>query len=283
MDLQPSSRRPPATLLALIVAVSLLGVGVPTAAASASIEGVWSFGGGEIAIQPGPGATFIGTVVAEANFAECVHPDGQQIWTDMTLQPDGSYWGLHQWYFEHSGCIENPERGPTAWRVFEEADGSRYLRVCLSSPGTSQPTIAADDSAADVTYGCYNSALTAPLPISGASGLIERLYPSAKKCLSRRRFAIHLAEPRDDPFKKLRISLRGRRIRTVRRGDYEVAIVNLKGLPLGAFTIRVSATTVLGVRLTGSRTYHTCAKKPKRHKPARLKAIRPGRRRSTAR
>ena len=57
----------------------------------------------------------------------------------------------------------------------------------------------------------------------------------------------------------------------VRKGGNYVGIVDLKGLPLGAFTLKVKTTTVLGVLLTGSRTYHTCAKKPKRHKPARLK------------
>jgi hypothetical protein len=256
----------------VIATVALLAAGVASAAASSSIEGVWAFGGGQIAITPLSNGTFVGTVVAETTFAECVHPDGQQIWTDVAQQPDGSFWGLHQWYFEKSSCVENPERGDAAWRVVEEAGGSKYLRVCLSKPGTSQPTIAAVGAEANVTYACYDSALTAPLPTTaGQAGFIQSLRPSAKKCVSGRRFEIHLAEPANDPFKSVRITLRGHRIKTVHRGDYIDATVSLKGLPLGAFTIKVSAKTVLGIDLTGSRTYHTCASKPKRHKPAKLK------------
>jgi hypothetical protein len=267
-----SRRRSTSFLLGIAIA-ALLAVGTASAAASSNIEGIWAFGGGQIAITSLANGTFVGTVVAETKFDECVHPDGQQIWTDIAPQPDGSFWGLHQWYFEKSNCTLNPELGLTAWRVVEEGDGSKYLRVCLSTPGTSQPTIAAIGAEANVTYECRDSALTAPLPTSSQAGFINRLAPSATKCISGRRFEIHLGEPFDDPFKSVRITLRGKAIKTFHRGGYVDAIVNLKGLPLGAFTIKVSAKTVLGLDLAGSRTYHTCAKKPKRHKPAKLKVV----------
>jgi len=268
MAIRPRSRRPRKPLLLVIATALLLAVGATSAVAASSIEGIWSFGGGQIAIQPLGDGTFLGTVVAETKFAECVHPDGQQIWTDMTPQPDGSYWGLHQWYFENSGCKENPERGPSAWRLLTEPNGSKYLRVCLSRPGTSQPMIAPTGATSDVTYGCYDSALIAAVPTATTG------HPSAKQCVSGRRFEIHLAEPQHDPYKTVLVTLRGRRIRTARRGYYVDATIDLKGLPLGAFTIKISATTVLGIDLTGSRTYHTCAKKPKKHKPAKLKPTR---------
>ena len=90
----------------------------------------------------------------------------------MTEQPDGSYWGLHQWYT--ANCVEDPVPGPTAWRVVEQPNHSRYMRVCFSHPGTSQPTIAANGApksaseyaAHNVTFGCYSSALIASLPRS---------------------------------------------------------------------------------------------------------------------
>lgn len=261
------------SILLAVATVALLAVGVASAAAASSIEGIWAFGGGQIAIKSLANGTFEGTVVVETKFAECTHPVGQPIWTGIEEQPDGSFWGLHQWYTDGSSCVEKPERGRTAWRAFEEANGSKYLLVCLSKPGPTQPqpTIAASGSYADASYGCFKSTLTAPLPAAGQAGFIKSLEPSAQKCVSGRRFEIHLAEPVNDPFKSVRITLRGHRIKTVHRGDYVDAIVNLEGLPLGAFTIKVSATTLLGLDLTGSRTYHTCAKKPKRHKPARLK------------
>jgi hypothetical protein len=260
------------SIVLLLATVAALAAGASSALGASSIEGIWSFGGGQIAIRPGStSGTFEGVVTATTTFAECPHPVGQPIWTGITQQPDGSYWGQHFWYFEKTNCTENPERGPAAWRVVEEANGSKYLRVCLSTPGTSQPTIAAIGAEANVTYNCYDSELLAPLPTAGQAGFINSLKPGATKCVSGRHFEIHLAEPAHDPFKAVRITLRGKRIKPFHRGYYVDAIVDLKGLPLGAFTIKVSAKTVLGVTLTGSRTYHTCAKKPKPHKPAKLK------------
>lgn len=265
----------------VIVATTLLYAGAADAGAptNTAIEGVWSFNGGQIGVQRLSNGTYVGTVVAETKFAECAHPVGQQIWTGMTEQQDGSYWGLHQWYL--AKCQENPERGPTAWRVLEETGGVHYMRVCFSHPGSSQPTIAASGAprgeseyaAHGVTYGCYNSARIAPLPVApgtegagegGTSGSVESLsLPSANKCLSARLFKIRLKDPRYDPFKTVTITLKGHKLHTSRHGSYVIATVNLTSLKGKAFTIKVHATTVLGHRLSSHRTYHRCAKKPK--------------------
>src|ERR1700749_4063972 len=109
-----------------------LGISSAGASSSAntSIEGVWSFNGGQIAVQPEGNGKFEGVVVQPTTFATCTHPAGQKIWKEMTLKVDGSYWGFHQWYKTES-CVENPVLGPSAWRVVTQANGSRYLRVCL--------------------------------------------------------------------------------------------------------------------------------------------------------
>jgi hypothetical protein len=257
-----------------IAAVMVVGVGGAAGAASAGatspIEGVWSFGGGQIAVQPTAGGTFTGTVVAETKFAECTHPVGQQIWTGMTPQPDGSYFGFHQWYKQNSStCVLDPTLGPTAWRVLEGTNGSHYLRVCLSNPGTAQPTVAVNATCVGATYGGVSSALTAPLPVvSGEEGITKESLslPSAKKCLSARLFQIHLLDPKNDPLKKVSITIKGykKKIATVRKGKYIAATINLKGLPKGAFTLKIKATTVLGHTLSASRKYHTCKKKIKK-------------------
>lgn len=244
------------SLLLVLAVTALLAVAVASATASPSIEGVWTFNGGVIAVQPTTGGEFAGTVVSETRFAECAHPVGQVIWTSMKQQPDGSYWGFHQWYFEHASCALNPTRGPTAWRV-SETNGARTLRVCLSSPGTSQPTIAVNGTNADTTYGCVSSA---PVKSGIASFKLVSL-PSAKKCLSLRSFQIHIRDPHNDAFKTVVVTLKGRKLTTKRHGKYFAATVNLKGLPRGAFTIKITGTTVLGHHLAGSRTYHTCKKK----------------------
>src|ERR1700729_1622188 len=175
------------SLLLFVAVVVMMTAGVASATASSSIEGVWSFNGGQIAIQPEGGGRFEGIVVQPTTFATCTHPAGQEIWKEITLQPDGSYWGFHQWYKTES-CVENPVLGPTAWRVVANSNGTRYLRVCLSSPGTAQPTIPVGSSGLGASYGCGNSALTAPLASSGV-GTFKQVVslPGTKKCLSVRK------------------------------------------------------------------------------------------------
>jgi hypothetical protein len=287
----PRGRRASRSLLIGLVTAILIAVGIGVASAGASsssssgIEGVWEFSGGQIAIQQTSPGTFTGTVVVPTKFAECTHPVEQKIWTEMKLQPDGSYWGLHQWYQGYPACNLDPTLGKTAWRLLSGANGTYYLRVCLSAPSNNlQPTIAADGApyepseyaAYHVTYGCFKSELTAPLPTtsgttstgtdtgkSGVAGSKESLTfsPSNKKCLSLRLFKIHLLEPQYDPLKTVSITIGGRKIASSHKGDYVVAAIDLKGLPKGAFTIKIKAVTVLGNHLSDSRTYHTCAKK----------------------
>jgi hypothetical protein len=255
-----------------MLAAALALVGAASAGASSSIEGVWAFDNGQIAIASLPNGTFVGTVVEETQFAECAHPVGQPIWTGITPQPDGSYWGHHQWYFEGT-CAKNPTPGPTAWRVRQEPDGSEYLRVCFSQPGASQPTIPASGPEANVAYGCDDSALTAPLPVAATSSGAEGEHlslPSARRCVSARRFKIHLRDPKYDPLKKVLVTIKGRRIATARQGGYVVATIDLKGFKRGAFTVEIRATTVLGHHLSVARTYHTCARRAKKSKLGKL-------------
>jgi hypothetical protein len=265
-----------------ILAATLLSAGAASAGTGSEIEGVWSFNGGQVAVQRLSSGTYTGTVVAETKFAQCTHPVGQQIWTDITEQSDGSYHGLHQWYL--ANCQENPTLGPTAWRILEAAGGSHYLRVCFSHPGTSQPTIAANGdpkeeseyAAYGVTYGCDNSSPIAPLPVgpgspgsSGKSGTgttgkgapsVDSLtLPSTKMCLSGRLFKIRLQNPKYDPFKTVTITYKGHKLATSKKGNYVVATIRLKGV--SKLTVKISATTVLGHHLSARRTYHVCGKK----------------------
>ena len=124
------------------------------------------FRGGKIVIEPSKteANAYEGIVVAETNFDECNHPVGQHIWIKIKEQTDGSYWAQHQWYYANSGCRENPVRGAAALRVFEEAGGSKFLKVCLSEPGTTQPTISPSDAVGGSPFGCYESARSVGYP-----------------------------------------------------------------------------------------------------------------------
>jgi hypothetical protein len=272
----PRPRRRRSLLSAIVATIILLTVGVATAAATNSIEGVWSFTGGQIAIQPEGNGKYVGIVVQPTKFATCVHPVEQHIWTDITEQPDGEFTGFHQWYKSNEAtgeCALNPVLGPTAWRVFKEASGSRYLLVCLSNPGTGQPQIPTSTSkGVGATYGCEKSLMTAPLASSAVGSFKEEVsLPSSKKCVSARQFAIHIRDTKLDPFKSVVVTLKGHKLKVVHRGSTYIATVVLKGLPPGAFTVKIKAITVRGNRLSGSRTYHTCAKKPLKAKPKKLK------------
>jgi hypothetical protein len=271
----PRPRRRTSLLLAIAATILLLTVGVATAAATSNIEGIWSFNGGQIAVESAGNGQFKGIVVQPTKFAACTHPDGQEIWKEITPQADGSYWGFHQWYKsdeETGACEENPIFGPTAWRVVSEPNGSRYLRVCLSDPGTAQPSIPSGSPGVGATYGCTDSALTAALANSGVGSFKEAVsLPSTKECFSGRKFDIHIHDSKYDPFKSVVVTLMGHKLKVAHRADTYTATVNLAGLPPGAFTVKIKATTYRGSQLSGSRTYHTCAKRPKKAKPKKLK------------
>jgi hypothetical protein len=248
-----------------------LSVGTGSAGASTEIERVWSFKGGEVAIKTLEGK-LEGVVVTPTTFDECPHQAGEVMWTHMALQPNGSYWGLHQWLFEKT-CAPNPEPGPTAWRVLQKPEGSRYLLVCFSEPGKAQPTIEPTGTYANSTFGCEESAPTAPLPVVGRDGsgsatagngaeLITFrktvVLPKASLCVRGGSLKLKLHDPRRDPLKEVLVRVRGRRVADVRGVARLRRGVVLKGLPAGTYTLQVTATTVLDQRLSGRRTYHSC-------------------------
>ena len=66
------------------------------------------------------------------------------MWTAIQAQPDGQYFGLHQ-YFRTSDC-SFIERGMIALRVLQNEQGQTFLRVCFDDPERDpdvQPKIAA--------------------------------------------------------------------------------------------------------------------------------------------
>jgi len=253
----------------MLLAVSLLLATASGARAAPPIEGVWSFNGGRIAIQNAQPGQFTGTVVAPTKFSLCTHPVGEEIWTQMAKQADGSYWGLHQWFFETSECVRNPALGQTAWRVLQSAEG-RYLRACFSEPGSGlQPTISADGAVANATFGCVDSSLVSAVP-DFASARLSRYVslPAGKGCLGRRKLRIHIRDPKNDPIETVVVTVSGggvsRKAKVKQGKNGSVAMVNLSGFPSRVVTVRVQLTTVLGQHLSGKRRYRRCAT-AKRH------------------
>jgi hypothetical protein len=247
-----------------------------SAQADAPIEGVWTFNGGKVAITEVPGGTFVGTVVAATKLTECTHPVGEEMWTKITPQADGSYWGLHQWFFETPECVPNPTLGLTAWRVLQKGE-ARQLRVCFSKPGSDkQPTIAPSGEAENATYGCINSSLITPVPDLKPADFARYVsWPSNKSCISGKRMRIRISDPNNDPLAKVAVTLRSgkllRKAKVRKAKDHRVAVLNLRNLPKPRFTVSVRLTTVLGQHLSRKRHYVLCGGTKKTHPAAHAK------------
>ncbi len=262
-----------ARCLGAIAAIALTA-GASSAAAESSaahsIEGVWFFNGGRVAIQLGPDGTFVGTVVSPTRFDECDHEVGERMWTGIAAQADGSYWGLHQWFSGDGKCARQPIRGRTAWRVLRTQVGARYLRVCLSEPGTEgQPVIEPDGEALDTNYGCADSALISS-ETAGHLSQYARL-PRAKGCLpAKAKLRVRISNWANDPLTRILVTLRQgdirRRAKIRHSGERTFAVLSLKGLLAGRFMVRVELDTVLGNHLSGKRTYVRCGTKRKRRR-----------------
>jgi hypothetical protein len=254
LKMVPSARR--LSLLVCLAAVAGLSSFAATAGAVGSIERVWSFQEGAVDVVSQSSGDFIGVVSVATKFARCVHPIDEQMWIEMRPQPDGSYWGLHRWYYET--CVPNPTYGPTAWRVIENQRKEEVLRVCFSAPESgSQPTIAPDGTHAHATYGCVDSQPITEVPAATPFARAVVL-PAAKSCVRLHSLTIKLRNPKYDPLKQVVVWVNGKKIANLRGAKKLKHAIRLKHLPNGRFTVKVLAVTVLNHRLTGSRTYMGC-------------------------
>jgi hypothetical protein len=250
-----------ASLIATAVLSLLLAVG---AQAASPIEGIWSFNGGKVAVEAQPDGTFHGVIVAPTKFSQCFHPVGEEVWTQIREQPDGSYWGLHQWYFETAECVPNPERGLTAFRVVTAMDGSKSLEVCFSEPGSgSQPKIPPSGNPSGATYGCSASARISALPaVTQADAPKYIQLPGNGLCLTRPKLRVRLRDPAGDPIVKAKVRLRSgkarRRAKLIQKSNGILAVLNLRGLTKSKFTVSVDVTTALGHHLRRKRAYRLC-------------------------
>jgi len=271
MNIRPLARR--ALTSSPIVLLAVLAFSGSAGAATNEIEGIWSFEHGSVAIQPQANGTFTGTVATETEFGECPHVVGEEMWTGMTQQSDGSFWGFHKWFVDSAGvCKPDPNGnglGPTAWRVLSTSTDGHYLKVCFSHPGTSQPKIAPDGTATEDTYGCYNSALIEPLPVvsgsgSGSGGITFSktvVLPPATGCIAQSSLKIALKDPKNDPLTEVVVKIGSKKVADIKGVKAIKKGITIKTLPAtGTYKISVTATTILKQKLTGSQTYKACAK-----------------------
>jgi hypothetical protein len=100
--------------------------------------------------------------------------------------------------------------------------------------------------------------------------------PSARRCVSRRKFRIRLRAPNGARVRWATVSIKGKKTVRVAGGRARTtATVNLRGLPKGKFKVRVRVHASNGRTYRSTRTYRTCtakikkAKKPKKGRKLR--------------
>ena len=243
---------------ALLALALTLAAASPAGAQSADpIEAVWTFSGGQVAVDRQADGSFIGTVIRQTTLATCPHQVGEQMWTEIRAQPDGQYFGRHQ-YLRDADCGP-AERGNTAYRVLRRPDGAEFLRVCFSTPDSpeSQPSIAPDGTESGGNDGCRDSELVSRASAPPRLADIVTL-PASRGCASRRRFPIRLREPRGDAIKSAVITLNAKRLRVRRVAGRLTTTVDLRGLPRGRYRVKIVAKTYRGQTIQGSRRYRTC-------------------------
>ena len=196
-----------------------------------------------------------------------------------------------------AGCSQNANNSP-AGRIeqwFPITGGNTYLQTQYSQgwaaiaaqtafPNTCQCTTSIDNWAglawsynlgggASQTFSHYTTfsprgVAGPPPPSSGAptafgpNGLV--VAPSNRRCISRRHFRIRLRQRGGIRIAAAVVLVNGRRVAT-RRGRRVTAPVDLRGLPKGRYTVKITILTTDGRTIVGKRKYRTCAKRH-RHK-----------------
>jgi hypothetical protein len=202
------------------------------------------------------------------------------------------------------GCSINANNSPPArieqW--FPITGGNRFMEGSFSEvwqavasrqplPNTTRSTEAIDNGAgiswsfsvapgAQATYSHYTTfsprgvagppqpppatpAVRLPSAAFGSRGLLET--PSNRRCVSRRFFRIKLRRRFQPSIVAVTVRLRNV-TRVLRRRPWGT-IVDLRGLPKGRFTVRITALTRSGRTIRGTRKYRTCRGKLRGGRP----------------
>jgi Pro-kumamolisin, activation domain/Bacterial Ig-like domain (group 1) len=137
--------------------------------------------------------------------------------------------------------------------------------IGLASPGgpptkapTSTPPAAGAPTPTAHTGIAALKAVTAPRPLATILGL-----PPATACVSKRRLVVHVHPPAGQQLRGVTLTLGRKRLRSLRfdkRVGHKIpsTVVDLKGLPKGAFTLEIVVVTKSGKVYRATRTYHTC-------------------------
>jgi plastocyanin len=211
--------------------VALCALGTPASAA-------------DQAIDAGPGLTFTPDAVTIAQ--------GDSVtWTNAG--------GFHNVHFEDDSFVQPPFVSPDPWsvtRTFDTPGSFRYFCDVHRGAGMTG-TVNVSARAADAEQ--------APAGTGASSQATPAAGGASARCVSQRRFRIRLRGLQRLTVRAARVELNGKQL-PVRREPVDgvlrhTAMVDLRGLPRGAYTVAITVTTASGRVLRGTRTYRTCAAK----------------------
>jgi hypothetical protein len=145
----------------------------------------------------------------------------------------------------------SPTATPVPTATAAPGGGGSSATPAPSTPSAPLPTV--DPAAADPTGELLGAQLFA-------------LPAASEKCVSRRKFAIHIRRPKGMFFRSIAVTVNGReKVRlTGSKAKKVKSTVNLEGLPAGRVTVKITAVTNTGRKAVSKRTYKTCAAKKRK-------------------
>ena len=162
--------------------------------------------------------------------------------------------------------------GPLASWTLDFGDGSpaasgdgdppATIAHTYAKPGTFTATLTVHDKAGAQAAATAATTVTAPPPLAALKSAEIIKLPSSKACVSRRSLRIRLVRPKTTALVSAVVLVNGKRVKTV-KGTRITAPVDLKGLPKGRFTVKITATTADGRTVSGVRRYRTRSVKRK--------------------
>lgn len=178
-----------------------------------------------------------------------------------------------------NGDRQNGYEGPTSWFTVtptELSSATVNFSPAIPPGGSTYFSVESPPSASSIKVGA--PATTTPAgsktpalpPAFGPNGAIQGL-PSAKVCLSKRHFKIHIRHYAAISYLEAIVFVNKKKNKVTRStGGRFTSPIDLRGFPKGTFVVKITVITTTGGIIVGKRTYHTCRRKLKPRGHGRL-------------
>jgi streptogramin lyase len=164
---------------------------------------------------------------------------------------------------------------------FTESQGDKLARLypvaCGAKLPTPTTTTTTNSNTSDTSNGSTTSAPTPTTTPKGSTPATPPLasvlgLPPAQQCVSKRELLVHVHAPPGQKLLSVKLTLAGKVLRSevfIRDKSNKIppTLVDLRGLPKGAFTLTIVVKTKAGKTYRATRTYHTCV--PGKHKKSK--------------